>query len=303
MQFKNITMFRFPESFDFADIEQAAGECALKPCPPLAISSVGFVPPLGEHDPAMIRNQDGNIWITVATENKLLPGAVVKEHLAKKLAEIEKKDGKKPGGRTRKRLKDEIISDLLPKAFVKTTRTDAIIIPARGLIAINSASRKASESVVAEIRRALGSFPALPLYPKELPRHILTEWVFEGNHSEGISIDNECVLDDGLHNGESVKIKNMDLSSDEVEKHITAGKKCSKLAITVQDRISFTIDSDLVMRKVSLLDLALNSIEQSSDNDLVVEMDASFLLMASEINSAFGYLESSFSIQSAGEQP
>jgi recombination associated protein RdgC len=117
------------------------------------------------------------IWLTVGGEDRLLPGAVVNDMLAKKLEEIEQKEGRKPGGRTRKRIKDELITDLLPRAFVKPSRTDALLDLEHGVVVVDTSSRKSGENVVSEIRRALGSFPALPLNAEVAPRSVLTGWI------------------------------------------------------------------------------------------------------------------------------
>src|SRR3546814_1853223 len=76
---------------------------------------------------------------------------------------MEQREGRKPGGRARKRLKEDLVHELLPRAFVKPSRTDAVLDLEHGLCIVDSSSRKSAEGVVSEIRNALGSFPALPL--------------------------------------------------------------------------------------------------------------------------------------------
>ena len=125
MFFRNLTLFRFPTSLDLSDLETHLAECALKPVGPLELSSRGFVPPFGHHGDALSHGLHDALWLTVGGEDKLLPGAVVNDLLQKKLASIEEKEGRKPGGRTRKRLKDDLITELLPRAFVRPVRSDA----------------------------------------------------------------------------------------------------------------------------------------------------------------------------------
>ena len=47
----------------------------------------------------------------------------------------------------------------------------------QGVIFVDTSSRKAAESVVSDIRHAIGSFPALPLNAEVAPRSILTSWI------------------------------------------------------------------------------------------------------------------------------
>ncbi|HQX91559.1 MAG TPA: recombination-associated protein RdgC, partial [Thermomonas sp.] len=114
MFFRNLTLFRFPTSLNLADLDAQLAECELKPVGALELSSRGFVTPLGQHGDQFCQRQGDALWLAIGGEDKLLPGAVVNDLLQKKLALIEEKEGRKPGGRTRKRLKDELITELLP---------------------------------------------------------------------------------------------------------------------------------------------------------------------------------------------
>jgi len=148
MFFRNLTLFRFPTSLDLSDLETRLSECALKPVGPLELSSRGFVSPFGHHGEALSHAMHDALWVTVGGEDKLLPGAVVNDLLQKKLAAIEEQEGRKPGGRTRKRLKDDLITELLPRAFVRPVRSDALLDTSLGVIAVDTSSRKNAESVV-----------------------------------------------------------------------------------------------------------------------------------------------------------
>jgi recombination associated protein RdgC len=63
---------------------------------------------------------------------------VVNDLLARKLAEIEEKEGRKPGGRERKQMKDDLLHELLPRAFVKPSRTDALLDLEHGFVAVDT---------------------------------------------------------------------------------------------------------------------------------------------------------------------
>ena len=182
MFFRNLTLFRFPTSLDFTDLESQLGHARLKPVGPLEMSSRGFVSPFSsstaERDGEALSHRIGDaIWLTVGGEDRLLPGAVVNDLLARRLAEMEEKEGRKPGGRARKRLKDDLIHELLPRAFVRPSRTDVLVDLQHGLCIVDTSSRKSAESAVGEIRHALGSFPALPLNAEVAPRAVLTGWI------------------------------------------------------------------------------------------------------------------------------
>ncbi len=287
MIFRNITMFRFPPFLNLADLEAALRECALKPVGPLELASRGFVPPMGQHHTAMSQQIGTARWITVGGEDRLLPAAVVNDLLAKKLAEIEEREGRKVGARARRRIKDELLVEMLPRAFVRPMRVDAIIDSALGVIVVDTASRRVAETVVAEVRRALGSFPALPINAEVSPRAVLTGWVAGDPLPEGFALDDECVMRDPADSGSTVKMSRVELGSEEVGHHLEAGRQVTRLALTLDDRMSFTIDEDLALRKFKLLDGATDQMESAEHDDIAAELEARFALMAGEFRRLF----------------
>ena len=299
MFFRNLTLFRFPTSLDLSDLETQLTECALKPVGPLELSSRGFVPPFGQHGDALSHGIHDALWLTVGGEDKLLPGAVVNDLLQKKLAAIEEKEGRKPGGRTRKRLKDELVTELLPRAFVRPVRSDALLDTTLGVIAIDTSSRKNAESVVSEIRRALGSFPALPVNAETAPRAILTGWITGDALPDGLSLGDECELRDPSDSGAVVKIQRMELVGDEINKHLEAGKQVTRLALVLDDHVSFVLGEDLVVRKFKLLDGVVDQLESTDRDDIAAELDARFALMAGEFKRLFNVLEKAFKLSKA----
>lgn len=296
MNARNLILFRFPPSLDLADIALHLADCAMKPVGPLELSSRGFVPPHGQHNDALVHALGDARWITVGGEDKLLPAAVVNDHLQKKLADIEAREGRKPGGRTRKRIKDELITELLPRAFVRPVRNDALIDTTLGVIAVDSSSRKVAEGVVSEVRRALGSFPALPVNAEVSQRAILTGWVAGDPLPDGLSLGEDCELRDPTDTGAVVRVQRMELAGHEIAEHLAAGKQVTRLALVLDDHVSFTLGEDLVVRKFRLLDGALDSLESTEREDVAAEFDARFALMAGEFKRLFAVLEAAFKL-------
>lgn len=299
MFFRNLTLFRFPTSTKLDDLDAGLEECQLKPVGALELSSRGFVSPIGRDGDKLSQRQGDAIWLTVGGEDRLLPGAVVNDMLARKLEQIEQTEGRKPGGRTRKRLKDELITELMPRAFIKPSRTDALLDLEHGIVVVDSSSRKSAENFCSEIRRALGSFPAMPLNPEIAPRSILTSWVAGEALPDGLSIGDECELRDPADQGAVVKVQRMELDNDEIAKHLETGKQVTRLALTLDDHVSFVLGEDLVVRKFKLLDGAVDQLESTDHDDVQAEMDARFVLMSGEVKRLFTVLQSAFKLSAA----
>lgn len=300
MFFRNLTMFRFPRMLDLTGLPEGIAGLQLKPVGPLELSSRGFVSPFGRDSDILHRQIGTAIWISVASEDKILPGAVVANAVAEKLAEVEKAEGRKLGGRARKRLKEDLVHELLPRAFVKPSRTDAMIDFDLGIIAVDTSSRKAAEAIVSDIRHAIGSFPALPLNAELAPRAVLTGWIAGDSLPESLAIGDEAELREPTDHGAVVKLQRQELQGDEVGRHLEAGKQCTRLALTMNDHLSFVLGEDLIIRKLKFLDAAIDSLGDGDDRqDLQAELDARFALMAGELRVLFAALAPALKLSEA----
>ena len=119
MFFNNLTIFRFPTSIDLSEVDTLLPQVVLKPVGPLEMTSRGFISPFGREEKTVFSHRIGDaLWLTVGGEEKILPNVVVNDLLAQKIEELEEKEGRKPGGRERKRLKEDLLHEMLPRAFV-----------------------------------------------------------------------------------------------------------------------------------------------------------------------------------------
>jgi recombination associated protein RdgC len=196
-------------------------------------------------------------------------------------------------------MKEDLLHELLPRAFVKPMRLDGALDVEQGVVAIDTSSKKAAEAWVSELRRALGSFPALPLNAGVAPRTILTGWLAGEKLPEGLAIGEECELKDGLDTGAIVRCQRQDLAADEIAKHLDAGKQATRLALTLDDHVSFVLGEDLVVRKLKFLDGAMDAIEADRTDDIRAELDARFALQSAELKRLFAVLEKTFQLSKA----
>ncbi|KAA2284264.1 recombination-associated protein RdgC [Arenimonas fontis] len=293
MFFRNLSFFRFPASLakTLDDLDARLEDCRLRPVGPSEPMSRGFVSPFGRDEPAMSHRVGDAIWITLGGEDRLLPAAVVNDALARRVAEIEEKEGRRLGGRARKRLKEDLVMELLPRAFVRPTRLNASLDLGHGFIAVDSGSRKAAEALVSELRHALGSFPALPLNAEVAVRAVMTGWLAGEPLPAGLALGDECELKDPVDGGAVVRCSRHELQADEIRGHLEAGKQATRLALVLDDHVSFVLGEDLVLRKLKFLDGAVEQLENTERDSLHAELDARYALMAGELKRLFAVLE------------
>ena len=293
MFFRNLTFFRFPTTLakTLDDLDARLEECKLKPVGPSELMSRGFISPFGRDGATMSHRVGDAIWITLGGEDRLLPSAVINDQLGRKLAEIEEKEGRRLGGRARKRLKEDIVLELLPRAFVRPVRCSATLDLEHGFIAVDASSRKTAENLVSELRHALGSFPALPLNAEASVRVILTGWLAGEPLPPGLSLGDECELKDPVDGGAVVRCSRHELQVDEIRQHLEAGKQVTRLALALDDHVGFVLGEDLVLRKLKFLDGAVDQLEGTEADGVAAELDARFALMSGELKRLFAVLE------------
>ena len=215
---------------------------------------------------------------------------------AKKAEEIEEREGRPLGGRARKRLKEDTLHELLPRAFSKPSRTGLHLDLNSGIAAVDTSSRKTAEGVLSELRTALGSFPAVPVNAEVAPRSVLSGWLAGEPLPKGLSLGDECELKDPVDRGAVVKAQRQELTAEEIGNHLEAGKQCSRLALVLDDHVSFVLGDDLVVRKLKFLEGAVDSLEQRDGGDIAAELDARYALMVGELRRLFATLEKAFKL-------
>src|ERR1700754_4020324 len=188
--FRNLTLFRFsdPVAADLERLDEALPEHRLRPVGPMEMNTRGFVSPLGRNEEGLTHSVGRNTMVTVGSEDKLLPSAVVNDELANRVQKIADEEGRKVGGRERKKIKDDVMNELLPRAFVRSSRMKAYVDKKNGWLVLDTSSRKSAENSLSQIREALGSFPAVPLAPEESPRILMTHWVATGELPAGLNL-------------------------------------------------------------------------------------------------------------------
>lgn len=301
---RNLTFYRFPRATNLSQLEELLPEHLCQDVGPLALTSTGFVSPFGGDSEVYVHRTGDSIWLTLEHQERMLPGAVVADALAKRLDEFEEREGRRPLGAARKRLRDDLIGELLPRAFVRRRRTNILLNARYGLLAVDAAGRKVADDAVTYLRLLLGSFPAVPLNAEIAPRAVLTGWLAGESLPEYLRLGEEAELRDPIQGGAVVKVQHQELQSEEVRNHLEAGKQCARLALVYGDHLSYVLGEDLVVRKLKFLEGALESldVDETSTDAVRAEIDARLHLAGAEIELLFSVLVVSFRLSSLEQQ-
>lgn len=288
--FKNVISYRFnkPLTVDAAALESAMEDFKFTPCGSQDVSKYGFTNALGKHGHTLVHSDEGYHMVAVTKEVKMLPSSVVKEALDAKVELIELAEGRKIAKKEKDTLKDEVIQEMLPRAFAKQSVTRALIMPELNLILVDSPSYAKAEELLALLRKALGSLPVIPLSYKAPVESTLTEWVGLDAAPHQFEIGNDCSING--NGGEIIQFKNQFLPEDEVLAHLAAGKVIHKLALDYSGSVSFVACSDGSLKRIKFAPEFMAANNEVGD-DVAARLDADFILCAKELRGLMGALE------------
>ncbi|APQ14693.1 recombination-associated protein RdgC (plasmid) [Pseudomonas oryzihabitans] len=280
MWFKNLLVYRLTQTIDLTPdtLEAALQAKPARPCASQELSTYGFVP-VHKGGEMLAHHAHGYTLIAARKEERILPSSVVKEAVQEKVDEIETLQMRKVYKKEKEQIKDEVIQAFLPRAFIKRRTTFAAILPESGLILVDASSPKVAEDLLSTLRDTLGSLPVRPLGVKQAPTATMTDWVRSGDATHGLFILDQASLVDAGEEGGKVVATGQDLTSDEIQNHLGAGKLVSKLALAWSDKLSFVLNDKAQVTRLRFEDLLQDQAEADGGDDAAAQFDASFVLM------------------------
>ncbi len=287
MWFKNLAIYRLTEAFTLTptELEEKLQSLRFKPCSPTEIFSYGWTSPLGRGSEQLIHQANGFMMLCATKEEKVLPTTVVNEMTAERITEKEDQEARKLSKKERSELKDQIIFELLPRAFSFSKKTFAYIDPKGGWLIVDAASAKKAEELISFLRKNLGSLPLVPVSTKEKPVSIMTQWLLQNETPADVLIEDECELRAPEEAGGIIRCKRQDLAAPEVKNHLDTGKQVIKLAISWSDRLSFIVDENLSIKRLKFLDLIQDQVTDTETDSAEEQFDVDFTIMSQELSS------------------
>lgn len=285
MFFKNLQVYRFtrPLEQDADTLEKNLAEFTFKPCGSQDISKLGWVFPMGKAGSMYTHLAAKQILICMRKEEKMLPAGVIKDQLNERIEAIELEQGRALKKKEKDSLKEEIIMQLLPRAFSRTSQTFAWIDPEADMLYVDASSTRKAEELISLLRKTLGSLPVVPIQLKNQADVVMTDWLNEGNIPANFSLEDEAELCSALEGGGIIRCKQQDLLSDEIKNHLAADKFVTKLALNWADSISFVIGEEFALKRIKFADVLQEQNEDIDKDDFAARFDADFALMTGEI--------------------
>ncbi len=286
MWFRNLCLYRLTKTFELSpeQLHEQLIQKSFQPCAAIAPFSYGWISPLGRNGKQLTHVANSNIMVCARKEEKVLPPAVIREFVAEKVEAIEQDQGRSLRRKERKEIRNEVLLDLLPRAFTHSSYTYAYLSPHENMLVVDATSATRAEDLIRHLRETLGSFPVIPLTTNTAPSNVLTGWLSGQNVAPDFIISDQCELRDPKKEGGVVRCSRQDLFADEIQSHLKAGKQVTRLATEWRERLSCILSEDLTIKRLKFLDVVLDAAQEQEAEDEAARFDADFALMTLELS-------------------
>jgi recombination associated protein RdgC len=275
--FKNATVFRIAASWNpnANAIEAGLQNAKFVPCGPTDLRSSGWSEPRGiDHGP-LLENVSGQWILRMMTEKKDLPGSVVQQAVEEQCKLIEENEGRKPGKKEKRDIKQSVILSLLPKAFAKRSSVNIWIDQRARLLYIDSTSNGVTDAVITALVKGIEDFAVSLINTTMSPGGAMATWLVEREINEQFDFGRECELQASDESKACVKYARHNLDIVEIGEHIKMGKIPKTLSITWNDKVNFVLNHAMQLKKIKLLEdgtgeQGTNEHEDGFDGDVAI---------------------------------
>ena len=165
-QIKSAYIFGVSLPYVVQDLIELVEKVDFQPPAPMSRSSSGFIKnPSTDELVTTLRTG----WsLCLRTDEKILPNEVVNKIVGERIADIEEKQDRQVYRKERLQIRDDVIAELLPIAFIKTRHTHIYYCAAERLLIVGAGSSGAADNAIGMLREALGSLSAVALRIDEL---------------------------------------------------------------------------------------------------------------------------------------
>ncbi len=280
MFFKNLQIYRLPAPWAMtaAALEQALAQQQFTPATSMDLVRQGWASPRGAGQ-ALVHAVAGQFLLQLKTEKKLLPSTVINQVAAARALEMEEAQGFAPGKKAMKELKERVTDELLPRAFAILSTTAVWIDSVNGWLVIDATSPAKADDVVKLLLKSIDKLPLESLRVQRSPVGAMTEWLQADESPAGFTVDQDAIMRATGESKAQVAYKRHTLEADDIRRHIAAGKQCTRLAMTWNDKISFVLDESLAIKSIKPLEIIKESATRNDDE----RFDSDMALMTGEL--------------------
>lgn len=286
--FKSASFFRIATEFVLPPLdalEEALQSAQFMPCGATQAESIGWVPPRGNKSTVLVESVGSSVILRLCIERRPLPASAVKAAVDERVEKYKQETGReRASAKIKKEFKEEAVLDLLPRAFTKRSSTTLWIDPVNKFLVVDSGSLTGADKVVSNLIEALSEIPgsrpgimAKPVQTTMAASAAMAHWLASREAPVSFTVDRDCELKTPDDQKSTVRYSRHTLEIDEVTQHIESGKVPTQLAMTWNDRVSFVLTDTAQVRKIKLLDVVLDGVQERGKDDDGFDTDAAIV--------------------------
>lgn len=274
--FKNILIYKFDEpiEFDAFMLEEMLAQYPLRDCGQDELETYGWLPAFSQGE-SLVEEMNNAYFIRLGMELKKLPRRAIQTAVEKRAREH---DIDIMNRARYKELEEIITNEFISKTYPEQSSMMAYIDKERGWLVVDATSEKKASLVTAVLRKSLGSLPVVGYAPQvEIPL-LMTDWVRNGLPSEKFGFLDEIEMKElSKDEGGTARYRGIPMDSKEIELNIGEGWSVTKLGLSYEDIVTFSLGDDFILKRVRYLDQFQEKLELSEDQNAVAQSNAYLL--------------------------
>lgn len=271
-----------------------------QPCLPSLAGTQGFCEPCDYPEAPLVYANSEYALVCLQIEDKLLPSSVIGQQLQEQVKQREVSEARKLSSQEKKRLRDDITQTLLPKAFSRLSKVYGYIDLKHQQLALNTTVGARCDGFVSMLKRALPGLSIRPVKTKKMSK-LLTRWLTTRDYPKSFDVEKHTVLVDPNHQQRTVRCQQQDLFASSIQSLLKEGCEVSQLALHWQDKIRFTLTTDLHIKSLKYSDELLSLAKDEDMETAEQRFAADFLLMTEWLTALWQELLELFAAESGAE--
>lgn len=283
--FKNLTVLRVADGQDVSldELQQGLQRQPFVPCGATQTESVGWVPPRDDPGAALVESVAGHRLMRLRIETKRVPAAAVRRELQARCAHIETTEGRQPGRREQRELKEAILQELLPRAFASSADVWVWWDVRAGRLLLDTTTARRVDAVTSALVEALPGWRAEPLATATAPATAMAGWLVSdaADWPAHFAPGREAELKGDGDSPPVVRFARHVLQAEAMREHLAQGKRPTRLALDWDGRVQFVLTDTLQLRRIAFDDGVFESVEATEAD----RFDADAALATGELSS------------------
>lgn len=280
MWFTHALIYQYEGTFP-EHLHTLLADHALKPCPPHARFSYGWVPVAPQ------------VWsiealkstlFSLGKEERILPRGVIQRALNERIHLLETQRGYPVKRSEKSQLAEELEFELLPKAFCLQKQLFAFFDQLHQRLVINTTSAAQATPLLTALRQSMPQLHLTPLsYPEQLTT-TLTQWITHpASRPSHLQLATDCILFSPDDEHKRFQCKGTDLPSEEVLSLLSQGLSVEEVSLIWNERIQLTLTQHFTFKRIKCLDALTEDFHEIQAADPETTRDAVFTLLSGEL--------------------